>query len=271
MNTEEINGYPVPQLDEMNRLFPDYDVQMLVGLGSSGAVFYAHRDGKMYSIKIVLGERNIRTECEFRAETEAMQAMDHPNIIKMYDFGELEGHRYIIMEYVERGTLHGMMQEYTFNEQSVANTMVMLCDGLSHVHEKGFIHRDIKPDNIMIAEDWTPKIMDFGLAVNTKDPQYGYTAVGSKGYAAPEVASDPKNIDRRVDVYALGAVLFTLITREIPDPVQPDFEKMNGSDIRFIVIAKNAMQRDLCNRTDSVDGIRNRLMNMMKSWNLRAR
>jgi len=270
MNTTDINGYPIPELDEMNRLFPDYTVEMLVGIGSSGAVFYAHKDGKMYSIKVVVGPSNVRTHCEFKAEADAMKAMDHPSIVKMYDFGEIESYRYIIMDYVERGTLHGVMQEFSFNEKSIANMAVMICDGLTHSHEKGFIHRDIKPDNIMIAEDWTPRIMDFGLAIDLSDPQYGTTAVGSLGYAAPEVSADPKNVDHRVDVYAMGGLIYTMLTKEVPDPKTPDLDKLKGYDIRFKMIIKNAMDPNLDRRTQSINEIREKLMNMMKSWELRA-
>ena len=270
MNTEQINGHPVPQLDEKNRLFPSYDVQMLVGLGSCGAVYYALKENQAVSIKVVVGPKNVRTECEFRSEADSMSAMDHPNIVKVFEHGEREGHRFIIMEYIARGTLHEVMQEFKFDEKSIASMAVQICDGLAHAHEKGYIHRDIKPDNIMIAEDWSPKIMDFGLAVNLADPQYGYTAVGSKGYAAPEVTKDPKNIDFRVDVYAMGALLFTMLTGDIPSTTNPNYDKLKGYDVRFKMLVKNAMQLDVEKRTESIEGISSKLLSMMKSWELHS-
>ena len=270
MNTKEINGYPVPTLDEVNRIFPDYDVQMLIGLGSSGAVYYALKDQVSVAIKLVVGPKNVRTQCEFRSEAVAMSSLAHPNIISAHDHGEKEGHRYIIMEYVERGTLHHIMDEFDFDQEAIASMAVMICEGLACAHEKGFVHRDIKPDNIMIAEDWSPKIMDFGLAVDLNNPQYGYTAVGSKGYAAPEVSLAPEEIDHRVDVYAVGAVIFTMLTGEIPDDKSPDFEKLKGYDVRFKMLIKNAMNPDAQKRTSSVGAIKERLMNMMKSWKLNS-
>ena len=173
------------------------------------------------------------------------------------------------MDYVERGTLHGVMKEFKFDKKSIASIAVMICEGLEYAHSKHYIHRDMKPDNVMIAEDWTPKIMDFGLAVNLDNPNYGYTAVGSRGYAAPEVATSPKDVDYRVDVYAMGGIIFTMLTGEIPHPTKPDFEKLSGQDVRFKLIVKNAMCADRDERTDSIATMKARLMNMMKSWELK--
>ena len=230
----------------------------------------ALKDNRAYSIKLVIGARNVRTQVEFRSEAESMSAMDHPNIVKVHEYGEIEDQPYIIMDYVERGTLHAIMKEYKFDQEGIASMAIMICDGLSYAHEKGYVHRDIKPDNIMISEDWTPKIMDFGLAVDLNNPNYGYTAVGSRGYAAPEVASDPENIDQRVDVYAMGGVLYSMLTNEIPDDKNPDFDKLQGYDVRFKMIIKNAMNPVVSKRTESVDAIKARLMSMMKSWKLRS-
>lgn len=254
----------------MQSFFQDYDVQMLIGLGSSGAVFYALRDNKAYAIKIIVGERNVRTQVEFRSEAEAQQAMDHPNIVKIYDYGEIENFPFIIMDYVERGTLFNVLSEYKFDQTSVANLSIMICEGLQYAHEKHYVHRDMKPDNIMISGDWTPKIMDFGLAVNLDAPNYRYTAVGSKGYAAPEVITHPKEIDYRVDVYAMGGIIYNMLTREIPHATAPDFEKLRGHDPRFKVLVKNAMNPDVEKRTESVAAVKSKLLNMMKSWENRG-
>ncbi len=266
MNLEEINGYPVPTLEEMKRLFPSYDVQILVGIGSSGAVFYALRENKAYAIKVLVGERNVRTQVEFRSEAEAQQAMDHPNIVKIHDHGEAEQMPFLIMDYIERGTLFNVLNEYKFDEQSVANFAVMICEGLEYAHEKHYVHRDMKPDNIMISEDWTPKIMDFGLAVNLDNPNYKYTAVGSKGYAAPEVITSPKEIDYRVDVYAMGGIIYNMLTKEIPDAKSPDFDKLQGFDPRFKMIVRNAMNPDVEKRTKSIAEVKLKLLSMLKSW-----
>jgi len=233
MNTEEINGYPIPELDEMNELFPEYDVQMLVGIGSSGAIFYALKDNKAYSIKTIIGERNVRTQVEFRSEAESQRAMDHPYIVKVHDFGEIAETPYIIMDYVERGTLHEVMKEFKFDRNGIVNMAIMICQGIEYAHSKHYIHRDI---------------------------------VGSKGYAAPEIVKDPKGIDYRVDVYAMGAILFTMLSGEIPDAKQPDFSLLEGHDPRLKVLVKNAMNIDREKRTESVAAIRSRLERMMKSW-----
>ena len=93
MNTKEINGYPVPSLDEVNQLFPEYEVQMLIGLGSSGAIYYATKDCLNVAIKLVVGPKNVRTQCEFRSEVEAMGAIEHPHIVAMYDHGKCKRSR----------------------------------------------------------------------------------------------------------------------------------------------------------------------------------
>ena len=122
----------------------------------------------------------------------------------------------------------------------------------------------------MIAEDWTPKIMDFGLAVNLDNPNYKYTAVGSKGYAAPEVIATPKEIDYRVDIYAMGGIIYNMLTKEIPDGQHLSFDKLRGYDPRFKMIIKNAMNPDVEKRTGSIAEVKAKLLSMIKSWENRG-
>lgn len=269
MSQSEFAVKPAPTAEQVDQMFPLYEVTMHVGLGAMGAVYHATMDGHAYAIKLQLGVDCPIQEKQFRCEAESMSVMDHPNIVKVYDSGEVAGYQYLVMDYVSRGTLHEVMQEFRFNEENIAGIAVMICKGLAYAHEQGYVHRDIKPDNIMLDDDFNPKIMDFGLAVDSNDPDYTYTAVGSEGYAAPEIFDTPEEVDQRVDVYAMGGVIYTMLTGVIPDSNDVDFEKLTGFDARFKVLIRNAMKRDREERTATVGEIEHRLMNMMKSWELR--
>lgn len=269
MSKTEFSVRPTPTAEEVAAMFPQYNVSMLVGLGAMGAVYHAIKDEKAYAIKLQLGLNNPIQEKQFRCEAEIMSMMDHENIVKVHDSGEIANFQYLIMDYTSRGTLHEVMQEFRFDEENIAGMSVMVCHGLAYAHKMGYIHRDIKPDNIMIDDDFSPKIMDFGLAVDMNDPDYTYTAVGSEGYAAPEILTTPEDIDQRVDVYAMGGVIYTMLTGVIPDKNDVDYEKLTGFDPRFKLLIRNAMNPDKEKRTASISEIERRLMNMMKSWELR--
>ena len=263
-----INGEKAPTAEEVNTLFPEYEVQMLVGVGASGAIYYALLDGNPIAIKILVGKKEMRTMLEFRAEAESMAAMDHPNIIKFHDYGERGIYPYIVLEYIARGTIHEVMSEFKFGLEEILKMGIMICDAITHIHEKGYIHRDLKPDNIMLTTEWSPKIIDFGLAINMENLSHFPTAVGSKGYAAPEVAATPKEIDQKVDVYAMGAILYNLLTGEIPEGDIQNSSQFKEIKPRLRMIISKAVEPDLEKRTASVEMIKVKLISVLNSLEL---
>lgn len=263
-----INGEIAPTAEEVNILFPEYDVQMLVGFGGAGAIYYALKNGEPIAIKILVGKQGMRSMLEFKAEAEAMAAMDHPNIIKVYEHGERGVYPFIILEYISRGTVHESLREFKFEFKTKVEMSIMICDAITHMHEKGYIHRDLKPDNIMFTTEWTPKIIDFGLAINMNNLSHFPEAVGSKGYAAPEVVSTPKDVDEKSDVYSLGAVLYSIFTGKIPDENMVDSSEFMEIKPRVRMIIAKAVDPDLEKRTSSAEIIKVKLQSVLNSIEL---
>lgn len=157
----------------------------------------------------------------FEAEAQTMALLEHRNIVRVYDVGRDGANiAYIVMELVEGGCLVDWLESNGPMPPRMACDVVMeVCDGLQAAHDKGIIHRDIKPHNVMVTLDGVCRVTDFGIA-RVGDSQNSQTKTGSVmgtwGYMAPEQRTDAKNVDVRADVYATGATLYSLLTDRMP-------------------------------------------------------
>ena len=158
----------VPELQQIAHLFPGYEVAGLIASGGMGVVYKARQVSLDRDVAIKLLPREFGADAEFRnsfeAEAKAMARLNHPNLISVYDFGEVDELLFIIMEFVPGKSLfhsaHGTAIEPSEAGAIVAN----VCEGLAHAHEHGILHRDVKPGNILLSPKAEPKIGDFGLA-----------------------------------------------------------------------------------------------------------
>jgi serine/threonine-protein kinase len=153
----------------------------------------------------------------FRREARAAAQLNHPNIIQVYDVGEQEGLHYIAMEYLEGGTLHDRLSAGPLPADQIQLVLDQVASALDYAHAHGLIHRDIKPGNILFTGDGRPKVADFGIVRPTAETGLTRTGVlmGTPEYMAPEQA-EGKQVDRRVDLYALGVVLYQMLTGRVP-------------------------------------------------------
>ena len=199
--------------------------QIVAKLGSGGtAVVYKAIDtvlNREVTVKILQEQftSNQKFVMRFRKEAQAIAALSHPNIVSVYDVGcSDEGEPYLIMEYVEGRTLKEIINKTgpLSLDRSLDYTHQILA-GLNHAHSYGVIHRDIKPQNIMITPEGQVKIMDFGLAMNLTDTTITYdtSVFGSVYYIAPEIAQKGSG-DARVDIYSTGIVLYEMLTCQLP-------------------------------------------------------
>ena len=199
--------------------------QIVAKLGSGGtAVVYKAIDtvlNREVTVKILQEQftSNQKFVMRFRKEAQAIAALSHPNIVSVYDVGcSDEGEPYLIMEYVEGRTLKEIINKMgpLSLDRSLDYTHQILA-GLNHAHSYGVIHRDIKPQNIMITPEGQVKIMDFGLAMNLTDTTITYdtSVFGSVYYIAPEIAQKGSG-DARVDIYSTGIVLYEMLTCQLP-------------------------------------------------------
>ncbi len=199
-----------------------YEIIKTIGEGGMANVYLANDTilDRKVAIKVLRGdlstdEKFIR---RFKREALSVSNLSHPNIVEVYDVGEEDGNYYIVMEYIEGKTLKQLLQKrgaLTLTE--VIDIMSQLTDGLSHAHEAYIIHRDIKPQNIMIEDNGLIKITDFGIAMALNSTQLTQTnsVMGSVHYLPPEQANG-KGSTIKSDIYSLGILMYELLTGSVP-------------------------------------------------------
>lgn len=199
-----------------------YEIHELIGVGGMAMVYRAYDtlDDRTVAIKILKDEFAASEEFtrRFKNESKAIAVLSHPNIVKVYDvsFGDMI--QYIVMEYIDGITL----KEYIETQEKISCNValhftVQILEALEHAHSKGIVHRDIKPQNIMLLQDGTIKVTDFGIArfSNTETRTMTDKAIGSVHYIAPEQARGD-NTDGKTDIYSVGVMLYEMTTGKLP-------------------------------------------------------
>ena len=194
---------------------PGYDFECLIAKGGMGAVYKAKQRSLARDVAIKILPREVGQDPIFRqsfeTEARAMARLNHPNLIGVYDSGAVDDMLYIVMEYVPGKSLYHSSYQKKVEPVQAAQLVQGICEGLGHAHENGIIHRDIKPANILLTPKAAPKIGDFGLARPVESEGAGLV-MGTPGYTAPEVISSPHVADRRSDLFAVGVILYELMT-----------------------------------------------------------
>ncbi len=199
-----------------------YEILDVLGTGGMAVVYKAkcHRLNRMVAIKILKPElaQDEEIRNRFHDESQAVAKLNHPNIVNVFDVNQSDGVEYIVMELIEGITLKQYMRKRgsSLNWREALHFMSQILQALRHAHSRGIIHRDIKPQNIMVLRDGSVKVADFGIARIT-DSQRTMTqeALGSVHYISPEQARG-SNIDARSDLYSAGVVLYEMLTGTLP-------------------------------------------------------
>lgn len=246
-----------PSAQELAAMLPQYEIESMLGRGGMGAVYKGTQIAldRPVAIKILsnqLEEADASFAERFKNEAKAMAKLSHPGIVGVYDFGETAGGLlYIVMEFIEGTDVAKMLtqQKRLHTEHAMAIT-AHVCDALAYAHERGIIHRDIKPANIMVGYDGVVKVADFGLAkMSSTNAQSGLTqsgmAVGTLHYMAPEAIMLGSALDHRSDVYAVGVMLYQMLTGKLPQGLfeMPSLQ-VPGLDPRYDGIIGKALRED---------------------------
>ncbi|MBI5724730.1 MAG: serine/threonine protein kinase [Planctomycetes bacterium] len=204
---------------------PGYQIISKLGAGAMAVVFKAKQVSldRIVAVKILPKKLSESSEYVkmFYKEGKAAAKLNHPNIVQAYDVGEAHGYHYFVMEYVEGHTLFDELDAgKVFTEKDALEVIIQIARALEHSHAQGFVHRDVKPKNIMITTAAQAKLADMGLARATSDAeaaqQEAGKAYGTPYYISPEQIRGEVDIDFRADIYSLGATLYHLVTGRPP-------------------------------------------------------
>lgn len=221
---EESEDAPSPEM--LTRLLPQFQVEELIGIGGMGAVYRARQPklDRPVALKIMSSQfaRQPAFAERFAREARTLARLNHPQIVSVFDFGEVNGLYYLVMEYVDGINLRDAIAAGKLPADEVLQIVQQVCEALQFAHDQGVVHRDIKPENILLDQRGRVKIADFGLAKLTADPQLPVSLTGTRqvlgtfNYMAPEQIEKPGSVDHRADIYSLGVVLYELLTGELP-------------------------------------------------------
>ncbi len=217
---------PQASWDHLPAEWGEYDQVIPVAQGGMGMVYRARhvKLNRLEAIKVIKSGEFARTQelQRFRFEAEAAGALAHPHIVPIYGVGEVQGIPFFAMKWIVGGDLSERKDAMRFDPRGIARMMAKVARAVQHAHGHGILHRDLKPGNILIDAEGEPHITDFGLAkkVGETDPQKGLTmtgaVVGTPKYMSPEQARGEKAISTSTDIYALGAILYELLTGQVP-------------------------------------------------------
>ncbi|WP_395737847.1 protein kinase domain-containing protein [Prosthecobacter sp.] len=258
-------GWDPPDVTQLQQMLPQYHVESFIARGGMGAVYKGLQEAlqrpvaiKILPPEVLQGGKDQRFSERFKHEARAMARLSHPGIVAVFDAGETaDGLLYFVMEYVEGTDLAQLIAgEGPLEIQRTIEIIGAVCEALHFAHQEGIVHRDIKPSNIMIDNRGRVKIADFGLAksLNVEGTLLTGTnvAMGTPDYIAPETMIPGMGVDHRADLYAVGVMLYQMLTGRIP---RGRFLLPSGIvphvDHRFDAIVDKAMQTDREKRYDS--------------------
>lgn len=270
-----------PEIADLAPLFPQLEIERLLGCGGMGAVYKARQKNLDRSVALKILPPDIGRDPafaqRFAREAKALAKLNHPNIVTLYEFGQANELFYFLMEYVDGVNLRQLILEGRVASREALAIVPQICDALQYAHDQGIVHRDIKPENILLDRRGRVKVADFGLAklvratdqtepakrsdvpdLRAEAPQPSLV-MGTPAYMAPEQRERPAEVDHRADIYSLGVVFYQMLTGELPGKSLEAPSKKVTIDVRLDEVVLRALEQKPEHRYQQVSEVRTSL------------
>jgi len=245
-----------PTAEDVAKLFPHLEILGFIGKGGMGAVYKARQPAldRLIALKILPPQAASSPGFSerFNREARALARLNHPNIVTVHEFGQVNGLAFIIMEFVDGLNLRQLERSGKLSPREALQIVPQICEALQFAHDEGIVHRDIKPENILVDKKGRVKIADFGIAKivgRDADPALTETRgiIGTPQYMAPEQVEKPQEVDHRADIFSLGVVFYEMLTGELPlGKFAPPSSRMRGVgvDVRLDEVVLRALEKE---------------------------
>ncbi len=235
-----------------------YEIVDRIGAGGMGVVYKATQTNLQRTVAIKVLPSHFARDPEFvnrfHREARALASLNHPNIVSIFDLGQMDGLYYFVMEFVDGVALRELMRLGKLTPDQAMRMVPLICDALEYAHGEGVVHRDIKPENILVDKKGRVRIADFGLArIVRGDAPGGHVTqsnvvMGTLDYMAPEQRNDPRSVDHRADIYSLGVVIYEMLTGQLPvGRFEPPSRRLQ-IDVRFDDVVLRSLEQDPARR-----------------------
>ena len=275
-----------PSLEDLRDAVPGFTVEALLGRGGMGAVYRARQLDldRDVAIKFVVTSRlDLSFGERFEREARVLAKLNHPNIVAVHRYGRTDdGLAYIVMEYVEGSDLAQLIASGRIPEAQALPLVEQICEALTYAHAAGCVHRDIKPGNMLLDRAGRVKVADFGLAKLLDDTAapglplasaltLSFVGVGTAHYAAPEQTKAGATVDHRADIYALGVLLYEMLTGEVPRGVFKSPSEKSGTRKGWDTMILRAMNERPDGRFNTMSDVSRELTRVRRQMEPRPR
>lgn len=259
--------------EELERRFPGYEITGMLGRGGMGVVYRAIHRRLERPVAIKVLSRELRTQSgfaeRFEREARTLARLSHPGLVAIHDYGVAGDLCVLFLELVQGANLRELMDAGGMTPTQALDIVRQVCDALQYAHAEGVVHRDIKPENILVDDQGRVKIADFGLARLVGDvsgPRLTLTrqVMGTPHYMAPEQASSASDVDHRADIFALGVLLYELLTGRLPVGRYKAPSETTSSDPRLDDIVMKAMEQEREQRYQDVRAVKRDLEDLSR-------
>jgi len=245
-------AFEAPSVEEVRRLFPQLEIVAFLGKGGMGAVYKTRQPAldRFVALKILplQGPGGPTFAERFHREARALAKLNHPNIVAVHDFGQVDGFAFFVMELVDGLNLRELERAGQLSPREALKIVPQICEALQFAHDEGIVHRDIKPENILLDKKGRVKIADFGIAKIMGREAGAVTetkhVIGTPHYMAPEQVEKPESVDHRADIFSLGVVFYEMLTGELPlGKFAPPSRKVEV-DVRLDDVVLRALEKE---------------------------